>query len=66
MDWAALWQQLSEASVYAILLVLGFVLFYFMHKGSVKNIKEISENSIKEIRTAYQDSYDKLMKYIEK
>ena len=65
MDFLSILQQLSEASVYAVLLVLGFVLFYKMHKDSVEELKKLSETSIKEIRAAYQDSNERFVKVME-
>lgn len=65
MDFSHILQQLSDASVYALLMVLGFVMFYFMHKSSVKSLKDFSETSIEEIRKAYQDSNEKFVKFME-
>ncbi len=65
MNLTEILQQLSEASVYAVLLVLAFVLFYFMHKNSIKNLKDFSNSSIEQIRKAYQDSNERLIKFME-
>lgn len=49
--------ELSKASPYAVLLVLGFFLFYNMHKNAVAEIKDLSRHSIDQIRQAYKDSH---------
>lgn len=46
---------LLEASPYAVLLVLAFVLFYFMHKKAMDALKDNTEKTIAEIRKAYSD-----------
>lgn len=49
--------ELSKASPYAVLLVLGFFLFYNMHKHAMSQITKSSERAIEEIRKAYKDAY---------
>jgi hypothetical protein len=56
VDYTVIASELSKASPYALLLVLGFVLFYHMHKNTVSELKAMSETAIEEIRKAYLDS----------
>lgn len=57
--------ELLKASPYAVLLVLAFVLFFFMHRNSVKEIREGYAQAIKEIRLAYNDSANNIFKMYE-
>lgn len=59
-------QAILEVSTYAALLVLAFILFFKMHKHAIDKIQENSNNSVKEIKEAYEDSYNKLMLYIDR
>lgn len=66
MDWATIFSELAKASPYAILLVLDFILFFFMHRHSVKEIRKTSDKAIEEIRKAYEDAIKQLFKAISK
>lgn len=58
---SAVLEKLADASIYAVLLVLGFVLFYFMHKNAIKEIKEFSDKAIEHIKESYKDAYKNLL-----
>jgi len=66
MNYDIIVAKLAETSPYALLLVLGFSLFYFMFRRCFGEVRFLSEHSIKEIRTAYEDSYKKLMDYLDR
>ena len=59
-------QEIAEAGIYAVLLVLGFCLFYVMHKAEVKRLDGMMDKSINSIKEAYKDANDSLYGYIEK
>lgn len=66
MDWELILQELSEASVYAVLMVLAFVLFFAMYKFAVSKMETMMNNAIDTIKDAYKDSNDKLMQYVDR
>lgn len=59
-------QVIADAGVYAVLLVLGFILFYIMHKNDVNKIEAVMDKSIQAIKESYKNANDMLNKYIEK
>ena len=46
-------QVIADAGVYAVLLVLGFILFYIMHKNDVNKIEAVMDKSIQAIKESY-------------
>ena len=62
MDISVIITELSKASPYALLLALGFYLFYKMHKNALSEIKDMSKTSIDEIRRAYLESRETQVK----
>ena len=52
--------NLLEESPFVLLFVLGFALFYFMHKKDMDVIKGNSEFAVIEIQKAYESAYDRL------
>ena len=65
MDWSLL-NELLKVSPYAVLLVLGFYLFFKMHKHSVEEIKKNSENLMSETRHMYKDALDAISQHLKK
>ena len=59
-------KELAGASPFAVMLVLAFLLFYFMHKKSLDILSEYTEKAISEIRKAYHDANDMSLKTLEK
>ena len=59
IDFNLILSELLKISPFSVLLVLGFVLFYYMHKKAIEVIKDFSEKSIHEIRNAYHDAYNR-------
>lgn len=57
-------QELSEASVYALLMVLGFVMFLIMYKFGLSKIESIMKTSIDTIERSYKNAYEMLAEYI--
>lgn len=57
-------QELSEASVYALLMVLGFVMFLIMYKFGLNKIESIMKTSIDTIERSYKNAYEMLAEYI--
>ena len=66
MNWDLIVQELSEASIYAILMVLGFVMFYLMYKFGVNKLEATMKTSIEAIERSYKNANDSLNAYIEK
>ena len=66
MNWDLILKELSEASIYAILMVLGFIMFLIMYKFGMQELKNMMNTSIQSIERAYKDSNDKLTEYIDK
>ena len=66
MDLNLIFQELSEASIYAILMVLGFVMFYFMYKFGVSKLEASMKTSIEAIERSYKHANDSLNSFIDK
>lgn len=60
--WADVFLALINVSPYCAILGVVFCCFFFMYKASLKEIRQISAASIKEIREAYEGAYKKLTK----
>lgn len=65
MDWSLL-NELLKVSPYAVLLVLGFYLFFKMHKHSVEEIEKNSKNFMSETRHMYKDALDAVSQHLKK
>ena len=59
-------QTVADAGIYAVLLVLGFVMFYIMHKTDISRLDAMMERSIKAIERSYKNANDILNRHIEK
>lgn len=59
-------QEIAEAGIYAILTVLGFVLFYTMHKSSINRLEAMMKTSIEAIERSYKSANESLNSYIDK
>lgn len=66
MNWDIILQELSEASIYAILMVLGFIMFYFMYKFGVSKLEASMKTSIEAIERSYKHANDSLNAFIDK
>lgn len=64
MNWNLILQELSEASVYALLSVLAFGMFLVMYNIGLKRIESIMKTSIDTIERSYKDANEKLTDYI--
>ena len=59
-------QEVAKAGIYAILTVLGFVLFFAMYKFGVNKFESMMKISIETIERSYKDANASLNEYIEK
>ena len=57
-------QEISEASVYALLMVLGFVMLLVMYKFGLNKIESIMKTSIDTIERSYKNAYEMLSEYV--
>lgn len=57
-------QELSEASVYAVLMVLGFAMLLVMYKFGLNKIESIMKTSIDTIERSYKNAYEMLAEYV--
>lgn len=57
-------QELSEASVYAVLMVLGFAMLLVMYKFGLNKIESIMKTSIDTIERSYKNAYEMLSEYV--
>lgn len=50
------WTKLAEASPYAVILVIVFIMFVVIYKIGIESLKASNQAAIKEIREAHRDA----------